>query len=148
MPAYAGIHGLGCRAKVVGAWRLPPVREPHSWEIYMMRTAPYGRRGLLGCFAGTATLAASARLALAAEAEIAIDNFKFSPTPLTVKRGTTVTWTNRDDIPHSIVIPALAVHSQPMDTNERFSYRFDQVGTFAYLCGIHTFMHGSVIARG
>jgi plastocyanin len=114
------------------------------------RSAAQGRRTLLRrCAGGFAfAIAAAANVAFAADAGISIDNFKFSPTPLTVKPGTTVTWTNRDDIPHSIVIPALAVHSQPMDTNERFSYRFDQVGTLAYLCGIHTFMHGSVIARG
>jgi plastocyanin len=51
------------------------------------------------------------RVAVAAGAQVAIDNFTFAPTPLPVKAGTIVTWVNHNDIPHSIVCPALKVHS-------------------------------------
>ena len=85
------------------------------------------------------------RMAVAADAQIVIDNFTFSPTPLTVKAGTTVTWVNHDDIPHSIVCPALKVKSHPMDTDESFAYRFDQAGTYDYICGLHPHMHGQVV---
>ena len=77
--------------------------------------------------------------------EIIVDNFTFSPTPLTVKAGTTVTWVNHDDIPHSIVCPALKVKSHPMDTDETFAYRFEQAGTYDYICGLHPHMHGQVV---
>jgi plastocyanin len=114
------------------------------------RSDAQGRRTLLRrCAGGFAfAIAAAANVAFAADAGISIDNFKFSPTPLTVKPGTTVTWTNRDDIPHSIVVPSLNLHSHPMDTDETFAHRFDQAGTFDYVCGMHPFMRGTVIVRG
>ena len=79
------------------------------------------------------------------DAQVVIDNFTFAPTPLTVKAGTTVTWVNHDDIPHSIVCPALKVQSHPMDTDESFAYRFEQAGTYDYICGLHPHMHGQVV---
>ena len=87
-------------------------------------------------------------MAVAADAQVVIDNFTFSPTPLKVKTGTTVTWVNHDDIPHSIVCPALKVHSRALDTDDSFAYKFDQAGTYGYLCGIHTHMHGQVVVDG
>jgi len=85
------------------------------------------------------------RVARAAEAEIVIDNFTFAPTPLTVKVGTTVTWVNHDDIPHSIVCPDLKVKSHPLDTDDVFTCKFEQAGTFEYICGLHPHMHGQVV---
>ena len=81
----------------------------------------------------------------AAEAEVIIDNFTFSPTPLTVKVGSTVTWFNHDDIPHSIVCLALKLTSHPLDTDDSFAYTFEKAGTFDYLCGLHPHMHGQVV---
>ena len=89
------------------------------------------------------------RVAAARDAtEIGIDNFKFAPTPLTVPKGATVTWVNRDDIPHSIVCQALGFHSHPMDTDGSVSLRFDQPGRYEYVCGLHPFMRGQVIVQG
>lgn len=79
--------------------------------------------------------------------QIGIDNFKFSPNPLTVSKGTEVTWTNHDDIPHSIVVNSLGVHSKPMDTDGTFTYQFDKTGTFFYVCGLHPFMRGKVVVK-
>jgi len=110
----------------------------------------FARRSLLrrALGAGVAVLISTrARMAAAADAQVVIDNFTFSPTPLTVKVGTTVTWLNRDDIPHSIVLPTLQVHSHPLDTNDTFSYRFDKAGTYNYICGLHPHMHGQVVVR-
>jgi plastocyanin len=90
-------------------------------------------------------VAIASRTATAADAEIIVDNFTFSPVPLTVKTGATVTWVNHDDIPHSIVCPALKMKSHPMDTDETFAYRFEQEGTFDYICGLHPHMHGQVV---
>jgi plastocyanin len=86
-------------------------------------------------------------VAAAENAGVVINNFTFSPTPLTVKAGTTVNWVNRDDMPHSIVLPALKVKSHPMDTDEDFAYRFEQAGTYDYLCGLHPHMHGQALVQ-
>src|ERR1700761_1779835 len=73
-------------------------------------------------------------------AQVKIDNFKFGPEKLAVAKGTPVTWTNQDDIPHSIVLTALGVHSEVLDTDKDFTYQFDKAGTFSYICGLHPFM--------
>jgi plastocyanin len=86
-----------------------------------------------------------ARAAQAAEmAEVVIDNFAFTPEALKVAVGTEVTWVNHDDIPHSIVIPARNAHSHALDTDEKFSYRFEKAGAFDYQCGLHPHMKGRV----
>ena len=111
---------------------------------------PTQRRSLLYRGMGSVVLTALAmvgRRAIAADATIAIDNFTFSPTPLTVARGTTVSWMNRDDIPHAIYCPALSLRSQPLETNDIFRHRFDQAGTFDYICSIHPNMRGRIICR-
>lgn len=79
--------------------------------------------------------------------QISIDNFKFGPNPLTISQGTEVTWTNHDDIPHSIVLNALGVHSKAMDTDGTFSYKFDKAGTYFYVCGLHPFMQAKVVVK-
>jgi len=78
---------------------------------------------------------------------VGIDNFKFNPNPLTVAKGTEVTWTNHDDIPHSIVLNALGVRSRTMDTDATFTYKFDKAGTFFYVCGLHPFMQSKVVVK-
>jgi plastocyanin len=79
--------------------------------------------------------------------DVKIDNFKFGPGQLTVGKGTSVTWTNEDDIPHSIVLTALGVRSKPLDTDKAFTYQFDKAGTYSYICGLHPFMHGQVVVK-
>jgi amicyanin len=92
-------------------------------------------------------IAGRMKRAEAADAQVVIDNFSFSPTPLTVKVGTTVTWANHDDMPHSVVFPTLKLKSPAMDTDGTFSHVFDQAGTFDYVCGLHPFMHGQVVVQ-
>jgi len=107
------------------------------------------RRRLLRRVLGTGVMVViGSGMAVAADAQAVIDNFTFSPTPLKVKAGTTVTWVNHDDIPHSIVCPALKVHSHALDTDDSFVYKFDHAGTYDYLCGIHPHMHGQVVVEG
>jgi plastocyanin len=79
--------------------------------------------------------------------QIGIDNFKFGPNPLLIDQGTEVTWTNHDDIPHSIVLNSLGVHSKPMDTDGTFTYKFDKAGTYFYVCGLHPFMQAKVVVK-
>ena len=104
-------------------------------------------RAFRGVLAAGLIVAIGGIAAAADEARVMIDNFKFSPIPLTVTVGSTVTWLNRDDIPHSIVVPTLGVHSHPMDTDENFSFRFDKPGTYNYVCGLHPFMHGTIVVQ-
>jgi plastocyanin len=82
-----------------------------------------------------------------AAAEVKIDNFSFGPVALTVAAGTTVTWTNRDDIPHTVVSTDGAFKSKVLDTDEKFSYKFAKPGTFPYFCSIHPKMTGKIVVR-
>ncbi len=79
--------------------------------------------------------------------EVKIDNFSFGPGTLTVPVGTTVTWTNRDDIPHTVVSTDGVFKSRVLDTDEKFSYTFSKAGTFPYFCSIHPKMTGKVIVQ-
>jgi amicyanin len=75
-----------------------------------------------------------------------INNFAFGPTTLTVPVGTTVTWTNRDEEPHTVVSSdGSTFHSPGMGTGGTYSFKFDKAGTFDYVCSIHPFMHGTVV---
>ena len=78
---------------------------------------------------------------------VRVVNFAFSPTPVTITAGSGVTWTNQDDIPHTIVMTTSGVRSKALDTDAMFSYRFDRAGTFAYVCGLHPHMHGQVVVK-
>jgi plastocyanin len=87
--------------------------------------------------------------ARAAEAEVVIDNFVFTPPDLAVAPGTRVTWRNRDDIPHSIVSAAgpPLFRSPALDTDESFTHVFDMPGSYPYFCGLHPHMTGKVTVR-
>ncbi len=98
-------------------------------------------------FAGTPTVAANAQQAAPATAEVKIDNFSFGPGTLTVPVGATVTWTNRDDIPHTVVSTEGAFKSKVLDTDEKFSFTFNKAGTFSYFCSIHPKMTGKVVVQ-
>jgi plastocyanin len=89
----------------------------------------------------------SANPAEPASAEVKVDNFSFGPATLTVAVGTTVTWTNRDDIPHTIVSTDKVFKSKVLDTDEKFSFTFSKAGTYPYFCSIHPKMTGSVVVQ-
>lgn len=78
---------------------------------------------------------------------ITIDNFTFTPAELTVAKGTTITWINHDDIPHSVVENDKKFRSKALDTDESYSFTFAAEGTFQYFCGLHPHMTGKVIVR-
>ncbi|MDT8066642.1 MAG: cupredoxin family copper-binding protein [Terriglobia bacterium] len=80
-------------------------------------------------------------------AQITIDNFSFGPETLTVAVGTTVTWTNHDDIPHNIVSTEKVFKSKVLDTNESYSFTFTKAGVFPYFCSIHPKMTGKVVVK-
>lgn len=91
--------------------------------------------------------AAMAQAAKPAETAVKIDNFIFSPNPITVAAGTTVRWTNQDDIPHNIVSDDKSFKSKALDTDETFAYTFTKPGTYTYFCSIHPKMTGKIVVQ-
>jgi plastocyanin len=96
---------------------------------------------------GARGFTASAGQAQTASAEVKVDNFSFGPATLTVAVGTTVTWTNRDDIPHTVVSDDKVFKSKVLDTDEKFSFTFAKPGTYGYFCSIHPKMTGKVVVQ-
>jgi plastocyanin len=80
-------------------------------------------------------------------ASVQIGNFTFKNPVVTVKPGTTVTWTNGDDIPHTVVSKDGAFKSKVLDTGDRFSFTFAKAGQFGYFCSLHPHMTGTVIVK-
>jgi plastocyanin len=82
----------------------------------------------------------------AAGYEIVIDNFTFSPAKLTIPRGATVHWVNRDDVPHTVTSSTRPreLDSGALDTDDRSSHQFNTVGTFDYFCAVHPHMTGQI----
>jgi plastocyanin len=76
---------------------------------------------------------------------VSIDNFAFVPATLTVAAGSTVTWTNRDEEPHTVVANDGSFHSPGMGSQATYSHTFPTAGTFDYVCSIHPFMHATVV---
>jgi amicyanin len=102
--------------------------------------------------AGCAALIVAALLtsgcpAFAADAEVTIDNFTFSPQTLTIKAGTKVTWTNRDDIPHTVASATKAFKSPALDTDDTYSFTFTTAGSYEYFCSLHPHMTGTVVVE-
>jgi plastocyanin len=82
--------------------------------------------------------------AAAAENIIVIKKFMFNPMDVTVPAGTDVTWENQDGEPHTVVSLAGDFRSQALDEKDKFSHRFDQPGTYKYICSIHPRMVGTI----
>jgi plastocyanin len=83
----------------------------------------------------------------AANVAVKIDNFVFGPQAITVPVGTTVTWRNSDDIPHTAVSTDGVFKSKVLDTDEKFSYTFTKAGTYSYYCSVHPKMTGQVVVK-
>lgn len=79
--------------------------------------------------------------------KVLIKDFIFTPMTLTVKTGTTVSWTNMDDEPHTVVSDTGLFRSSGLDTNETYSYKFDKPGTYYIACSIHPRMVATVVVE-
>jgi plastocyanin len=80
--------------------------------------------------------------------EVKIDNFSFGPMTMTVAAGTTVTWTNNDDVPHTVVSDdKTTFKSRALDTGEHFSYTFTKPGKYPYFCSVHPKMTAEVVVQ-
>jgi plastocyanin len=78
---------------------------------------------------------------------VTIDNFTFTPAELTVPVGTTVVWTNHDDVPHTVVSTSREFSSPALDTDDQYVHAFTAAGTYAYVCGIHPHMTAKVVVK-
>ena len=98
-----------------------------------------------GAVAGLVWLAFATVPACAAEVLVKVDNFVFTPASVTIHPGDTVVWENLDDIPHSIVAKQGAFRSKVIDTEGKYSFTFASAGEFAYFCGLHPHMTGTIV---
>ena len=83
----------------------------------------------------------------AEDATAKIDNFTFVPARLTVKAGTTVTWRNEDDIPHTVTSAARLFRSKALDTDDSFSFTFTEPGIYEYFCSLHPRMTATIVVE-
>jgi plastocyanin len=113
-----------------------------GFKILTMQAAVLAASGLIMTTAATMTKAAPAPTA-----SVQIGNFTFKAPVVTVKPGTTVTWTNGDDIPHTVVAKDGSFKSRVLDTGDRFSFTFAKPGQFGYFCSIHPHMTGTIIVK-
>ena len=93
-------------------------------------------------FFGGATMAAPPT-----GAAITIQNYKFFPEALTIKAGTTVTWTNKDEDPHTVMSLTGEPRSDALDTGQTFSYAFTKPGTYQIMCTLHPQMHATIVVE-
>lgn len=98
-------------------------------------------------FVAIALIVAWAQDARAGEAKVRIGNFSFDPPELKVKAGTAVTWTNEDDIPHTVASADRDFKSPPLDTDDVYTFTFTTPGAYAYFCSLHPHMTAKIIVE-
>ena len=101
---------------------------------------------LMGC-SGYGTQKTTSSSSPASPNAVTLANFAFSPATLTVKAGTTVTWTNNDSTTHTVTSDTGVFNSGNLAPNATFSYTFSTAGTYAYHCSIHSTMKGTIIVQ-
>ena len=115
--------------------RLRPTRRLRSSRAFFVVAALLGATHVL------------AGAALAESTTVKIDDFAFSPPSLTVKIGAAVTWLNKDDIPHTVASKTRVFKSKALDTNDSFSFTFNEAGTYEYFCSLHPHMTGTIVVQ-
>jgi plastocyanin len=118
---------------------LPPIAPPLVVLVVLAALA------LPGLVTGPWLLRAAA--AGRAERQITITNFAFSQPTLTVPAGSTVTWVNDDEEPHTVTAKDRSFTSPGLDQSETFTHRFDRPGTYSYFCAIHPHMTATIVVR-
>ena len=110
---------------------------------------------LLGCALVTSTKPTEAAAGPseatneATEVKIKIADLAFDPPTVTVRAGTKVTWTNQDEVPHTVTSTTKprVLESAALDTNDSFSHVFKEPGTYKYFCTVHPKMAGTVVVK-
>ena len=111
------------------------------FNLQLIRAAAFS--AILGLFAVSGPATAGTEDA----AKVVVRNFMFTPMSLTVPAGTTVTWTNLDDEPHTVASDAGLFRSGALDTNDSFSFKFAKPGTYHFTCSIHPQMVGTIVVK-
>jgi plastocyanin len=101
----------------------------------------------IGYVCAAAALALASASASAASVPVEIENFTFAPETITVAPGTTVTFVNRDDIPHLVAADDGGFRSKALDTGDAFSFTFEKAGRYGYFCALHPHMVGKVVVE-
>jgi len=98
---------------------------------------------------GSAQLPAPIPAEIRGDAKVSITDFRFVPEELTIAVGTTVTWMNSDDVPHtaSSTSKPSVFDSKFLDTNEKYSFQFKTSGSYEYYCKVHPHMIGKIIVK-
>ncbi len=138
--------GILMLVSMVAACSAPPSVKAPSVTFGPMATTPGmgGMSSMPNMPAGPPAPSAGSAAPVAGNV-VYIDNFAFAPAKLTVPAGSTVTWTNRDEEPHTVVANDGSFHSPGMGSQATFSFTFGKVGTFDYVCSIHPFMRATVV---
>ncbi|MET0220885.1 MAG: cupredoxin family copper-binding protein [Tardiphaga sp.] len=108
-----------------------------------MKRRDFLSRGVSAAAVAALLLSFTAGGARAETIAVSIDNFTFAPVELKLKIGDTVTWTNHDDIPHTVV-SAGKFRSKTLDTDDSFSFTFTVAGDYKYFCSLHPHMTGMI----
>jgi plastocyanin len=145
------ITALAVSGLLAGCSSSPPAAQP-SVTFGSNASGTPGMPGMSGMPATSGapagTASATGSPAAVAGDQVTIDNFAFAPATLTVKAGSTVTWTNRDEEPHTVAASDGSFHSPGMGTGATFAHTFSTPGKFDYVCSIHPMMHGTVVVTG
>lgn len=93
--------------------------------------------------------AAAAAAVSTMQSDITIDSYMFRPAVVTIAKGTTVVWVNKDDDVHTIKSKAgpEAFSSPALPTGSRYGFTFKRAGTYRYICSVHPYMHGVIVVR-
>ncbi len=118
-------------------------------KSYMLRIGALAALLAIGAVSATVRSNYFARAAedQPAAISVTIDNFSFTPKEITVSKGTTVTWTNHDGVPHTVVSTDKKFKSKALDTDDRYSFTFSDSGAYEYFCSVHPVMTGKVIVK-
>src|ERR1700739_3533630 len=145
------ITAVAVSGLLAGCSSSPPAAQP-SVTFGSNASGTPGMPGMRGTPATSAapsgTASATGSPAAVAGDQVTIDNFAFAPATLTVRVGSTVTWTNKDEEPHTVAASDGSFHSPGMGTGATFAHTFSTAGTFDFVCSIHPMMRGTVVVTG
>jgi len=158
MPGYGGPYGYQRPAMPPYAHPRPMYRPPHAKPHGFMMpprrpymtgypavhhpVAPAAPTATAQPAASTAAVAADAA---ADEAAVTISQMQFSPARVTVKKGATVTWKQRDGMPHTVTASNGSFGSQTLNGGASYSRTFDEPGEYSYYCSLHPSMRGEIV---
>jgi plastocyanin len=150
VPGRVVLPAAALAVVVLAGCSSPPSATSPSATVATVGGATPGMPGMTGMPSMSAPPASTTTSAIGPAAPVAgdavsIDNFAFVPATLTVRVGSTVTWTNHDEEPHTVAASDGSFHSPGMGSQGTYSHTFPTAGKYDYICSIHPFMHATVV---